>query len=46
MSHQGEYRAMFVARKETGHYPYFEEVGHGRGRRPTRCCGTRNCSTS
>ncbi|MBP5859916.1 ATP-grasp domain-containing protein [Streptomyces sp. LBUM 1484] len=26
--HQGEYRAMFVARKETGHYPYFEEVGH------------------
>ncbi|MEU6484226.1 ATP-grasp domain-containing protein [Streptomyces sp. NPDC046887] len=26
--HQGEYRVMFIARKETGHYPYFEEVGH------------------
>jgi biotin carboxylase len=26
--HKGEYRAMFVARKETGHHPYFEEVGH------------------
>ncbi|MFD9112561.1 ATP-grasp domain-containing protein [Streptomyces bottropensis] len=26
--HEGEYRALFVARKETGHYPYFEEVGH------------------
>ncbi|MER6017488.1 ATP-grasp domain-containing protein [Streptomyces anulatus] len=26
--HQGEYRALFIARKETGHYPYFEEVGH------------------
>ncbi|MCD0484560.1 ATP-grasp domain-containing protein [Streptacidiphilus sp. ASG 303] len=26
--HRGEYRAMFVARKETGLHPYFEEVGH------------------
>lgn len=26
--HQGEYRAMFVARKETGPHPYFEEIGH------------------
>ncbi|MGW4033991.1 ATP-grasp domain-containing protein [Streptomyces sp. NPDC004838] len=26
--HQGEYRVMFIARKETGHHPYFEEVGH------------------
>ncbi|MER5862952.1 ATP-grasp domain-containing protein [Kitasatospora sp. NPDC002040] len=26
--HRGEYRAMFIARKETGMHPYFEEVGH------------------
>ncbi|WP_457031718.1 ATP-grasp domain-containing protein [Kitasatospora sp. P5_F3] len=26
--HNGEYRAMFIARKETGHHPYFEEIGH------------------
>ncbi len=24
----GEYLPMFVARKQTGHHPYFEEVGH------------------
>lgn len=26
--HKGEYLPMFVARKRTGHYPYFEETGH------------------
>jgi biotin carboxylase len=26
--HKGEYRPMFVARKESGDPPYFEEVGH------------------
>ncbi|OXM50755.1 ATP-grasp domain-containing protein [Amycolatopsis alba] len=26
--HKGEYLPMFVARKETGDQPYFEEVGH------------------
>ncbi|WP_405010271.1 ATP-grasp domain-containing protein [Kitasatospora sp. NBC_01539] len=25
---KGEYLPMFVARKRTGHHPYFEEVGH------------------
>ena len=25
---KGEYLPMFVARKQTGHHPYFEEVGH------------------
>jgi phosphoribosylamine-glycine ligase len=26
--HKGEYLPMFLARKQTGLYPYFEEVGH------------------
>ncbi|UVS80445.1 acetyl-CoA carboxylase biotin carboxylase subunit family protein [Actinokineospora sp. UTMC 2448] len=26
--HKGEYLPMFIARKQTGHAPYFEEVGH------------------
>jgi hypothetical protein len=26
--HKGEYLPMFVARKQTGHPPYFEELGH------------------
>jgi biotin carboxylase len=26
--HKGEYRPMFLARKESGEHPYFEEVGH------------------
>ena len=26
--HKGEYLPLFVARKRTGHYPYFEETGH------------------
>ncbi|TDD32957.1 ATP-grasp domain-containing protein [Actinomadura sp. KC06] len=26
--HKGEYLPMFLARKRTGQYPYFEEVGH------------------
>jgi biotin carboxylase len=26
--HKGEYLPMFVARKRTGLYPYFEEIGH------------------
>jgi len=26
--HQGEYRPVFIARKETGLHPYFEELGH------------------